>query len=76
MRRGGQTLRTGIQGVVVKWPEAVQSSGSTDDATMPLTAALLMLATKVVSFATPGHRSGRSCRVLPHADAIAARRHL
>ena len=29
---------------------------------MPLTAALLRVAATAVSFATPGHRSGRSCR--------------
>jgi hypothetical protein len=28
---------------------------------MPLTAALLKVAATAVSFATPGHRSGRSC---------------
>jgi hypothetical protein len=28
---------------------------------MPLTAALLRVAATAVSFATPGHRSGRSC---------------
>ncbi len=29
--------------------------------TMPLTAALLTVAAKGLSFATPGHRCGRSC---------------
>lgn len=29
---------------------------------MPLTAALLKAATTGVSFATPGHRRGKSCR--------------
>lgn len=30
--------------------------------TMPLTAALLTVAAKGLSFATPGHRCGRSCQ--------------
>ena len=36
-----------------------------DNWNMSLTAALLEVAVNGVSFATPGHRCGRSCRAVP-----------
>jgi hypothetical protein len=39
-------------------PAPVRSS---DGGTLPLTAALLEAASRGLSFATPGHRGGRSC---------------
>jgi hypothetical protein len=38
-----------------------------DNWKMSLTAALLDVAVNGVSFATPGHRCGRSCRAVPDA---------
>jgi hypothetical protein len=36
-----------------------------DASTLPLTSALLEFAARAISFQTPGHRGGRSCRTAP-----------
>jgi len=42
-------------------PAPRSGQGSADSRVLPLTAALLHAAADGVSFATPGHRAGRSC---------------
>ncbi len=55
---------------VVEYAELTVSLAAADDSAaivsaerqdMPLTAALLAAASGAISFATPGHRNGRSC---------------
>ncbi len=44
-------------------PEGIPTPGESKINTMPLTAALLDVAAGGISFATPGHRGGRSFRL-------------
>lgn len=55
----------------LKWKTNAKTDGSSDVTRMPLTAALLELAAKGLSFQTPGHRCGRSCGAVPRADLVA-----
>jgi arginine/lysine/ornithine decarboxylase len=55
-------------------PEALTRNELTDDRTadvsaFPLTAALLEFAARAISFQTPGHRGGRSCRTTPRVGS-------
>jgi hypothetical protein len=64
MRKNRRTLSTidvrPEPGFVVEPPRVSAARRSVEE--LPLTAALLRVAATGVSFATPGHRSGRSCR--------------
>ena len=65
MARSAQARGSSDPGDDIRDEETTDASGevSLDEAT-PLTAALLKVSAAGLSFATPGHRGGRSCRHL------------
>ena len=65
-------LKFGKRREALRWKNERRQTDQWSSASMPLTAALLELAAKGTSFQTPGHRCGRSCGVVPHADFAAA----
>jgi len=50
------------------WKELTEDR-TADVSTLPLTSALLEFAARAISFQTPGHRGGRSCRPAPRAGS-------
>ena len=65
MARSSQARRSNDQGHDLRDDESNDASGEVSlDEAMPLTTALLKVSADGLSFATPGHRGGRSCRHL------------
>ena len=65
MARSAQARGSSDPGRDLRDDEADDASGELSlDEAMPLTAALLKVSAAGLSFATPGHRGGRSCRHL------------
>jgi len=55
-------------------PQTMKRNDLTEDpaidaSTLPLTTALLEFAARAISFQTPGHRGGRSCRTTPRVSS-------
>jgi arginine/lysine/ornithine decarboxylase len=55
-------------------PETLKRNDLTEErasnvSTLPLTTALLEFAARAISFQTPGHRGGRSCRTTPRVGS-------
>jgi hypothetical protein len=65
MARSSQARKSNDQGRDLRDDESNDASGEVSlDEAMPLTTALLKVSAAGLSFATPGHRGGRSCRHL------------
>lgn len=65
MARSAQSRESDDSQHDLRGDEANDANGEVSlDAAMPLTAALLRVSAAGLSFATPGHRGGRSCRHL------------
>jgi hypothetical protein len=54
----------------LRW-QVIEAEDTSEAATLPLTAALLEFADRAISFQTPGHRGGRSCRTVPRIETRA-----
>ena len=65
MARSAQARGSSDPGDDIRDDETTHVNGEVSvDETTPLTAALLKVSAAGLSFATPGHRGGRSCRHL------------